>query len=311
MLATHWARAMALTPARGQVWKDHERLERHAQAGLDALAEAASTGQVSSFVEFAGRLSGEAFALDTPLEEVIRALLDVKPAVLDFLAGAVPPGDQDAEAVHFLNRLISAGVLEVIQRHERQRARRGLTEQSRLDELRERARRQIIVDAQTGLFNATFFATAAARELARSQRFGRTFALALLAVDQEEEISGTLGSEASTAIAVHISGVLTAETRLVDLRASLGSGRFGLVLPETSLEGAFALAERIRRSVESTVFVPPGHPYPLTPTVSIGLACYPRDAESAQGLIERAEEALVRACAGGNTTVATASAGDF
>jgi|GEM_PF-2800886 len=311
MLAAHWARDVAAAPMRGQIWQDGERIERQIQAGMDALAEAAATGQVEPFVEFAGRFSGEALALETPLEELIRALLEVKPVVLDFLAGSLPAGDQDAETDHFLNRLISAGILEVIQRYERQRSRRGLAVQGHLDELRERARRQIIVNSPTGLYSATYFATAVQREMIRSRRFKRTFAVALAAADQEEEVDNTLGSEATRSLAVHLANILTNETRTVDLRAALGSGRFGLILPETSLEGAFALAERIREAVERNLFIPPGHPYPLTITVSIGLACYPQDAATDQELIDRAEEALARAQAGQNTTVAAASSRNF
>ncbi|MDI6771847.1 MAG: GGDEF domain-containing protein [bacterium] len=311
MLAAHWARDLAAAPTRGQIWQDGERIERQTLTGMDALAEAAATGQVEPFVEFAGRFSGEALALETPLEEVIRALLEVKPVVLDFLTSSLPAGDQGTEADHFLNRLISAGILEVIQRYERLRSRRGLAVQGHLDELRERARRQIIVNSPTGLYSATYFATAVQREMIRSRRFKRTFAVALVAADQEEEVDNTLGSEAARSLAVHLANILTHETRMVDLRAVLASGRFGLILPETSLEGAFALAERIRGAVERTSFVPPGHPYPLTITVSIGLACYPQDADTDQELTERAEEALARARAGQNTTVAAASSRNF
>ncbi|MDQ7840993.1 MAG: diguanylate cyclase [bacterium] len=311
MLAARWARDLAAAPTRGQIWHDGERIEQHILTGMDALVEATAAGQVEPFVEFAGRFSGEAFALETPLEEVIRALLEVKPVVLDFLSSDLPAGDQDPEMVHLLNRLISAGILEVIQRYERQRSRRGLAEQGHLDELRERSRRQIIVDSPTGLFNATHFATAVQRETMRAHRFKRTFAVALVAVDQEEEVGNTLGSAAARALTLHLANILTHETRLVDLRAALGSGRFGLILPEASLEGAFSLAERIRGSVESALFMPPDHPYPLTLTVSIGLACYPGDADTDQELLERAEEALARARAGQNTTVAAASARHF
>lgn len=311
MLAARWARDLAVAPTRGQIWQDGERMERHILAGMDALVQAAAAGQVEPFVEFAGRFSGEAFALETPMEEVIRALLDVKSVVLDFLSSDLPAGDQDPEVIHLLNSLISAGILAVIQRHERQRLRKGLAEQSHLDELRDRSRRQIIVDTATGLFNAIYFAAAVNREMMRSHRFKRTFAVALVTVDQEEEVGNTLGSEAARAVTVHLANILTHETRLVDLRAALGSGRFGLILPEASLEGAVSLAERIRGSVERTLFVPPDHPYPLTLTVSIGLACYPQDADTDQELLERAEEALARARAGQNTTVASASARHF
>lgn len=311
LLAARWARNLTAAPSRGQFWQDAGRMERHTQTGMDALAEAAAAGLVEPFMEYAARFSGEAIALETPLEEVIRALLEVKPAVLEFLSGELPAGGEDPDVVNLLNRLISAGILEVIRRYERQWSRRGLAVQGHLDELRERARHQIIVDSQTGLFNATHFATAIQGEMTRSRRFKRAFAVALVAIDQEEEIGDTLGSEASRALAVHLANMLTNETRVVDLRASLGPGRFGLILPEALLEGALSLAERIRGSVERTLFLPPGHPYPVTLTVSIGLACYPQDADAPGELLERAEEALARAMAGQNTTVAAASARDL
>ncbi|HET8679677.1 MAG TPA: hypothetical protein VFM39_06115, partial [bacterium] len=47
--------------------------------------------------------------------------------------------------------------------------------------------------------------------------------------------------------------------------------------------------------------------YPMTQTVSIGLACFPQDAEDDRGLLARLEEALARARGGRNTTVAAAS----
>lgn len=311
MLAARWALNLISATMRGKMWQDQERMERHAQTGMDALVEAAAAGGVEPFVEFSGRFSREAYALETPLEEVVRAILEVKPVVIGFLTSTLPAGDQDPEVVQFFDRLVSSGIIEAIQTYERQRSRRGLVMQGHLEELRERARREIIVDQTTGLFNATYFKAAVQHEVMRSRRFKRIFALGLVAVDQIEEIGDTLGSEALRSLAVHLANVLTHETRVVDLRAALGPGRFGLILPETSLEGALAVAERVRRSVERTLFVPPGHPFPITQTVSIGLACYPEDADTEQDLTERAEEALARAWAGQNTTVAASSARDF
>lgn len=305
-LAAHWARQIAENPAVSASWGGQARLDPHMVSGIGALVEAITTDRVEPFADFAARLAQEAFALQVPVHEVIRVLLHVKPLLLELLADpALPP--VDVETVRWLDRLISAGILEGIRRHEHQRDRRVIATQQQLEGLRDRLRRQMVVDGVTGLHNANYFAIAVRREVRRSRRFNRTFTLGLVALDQDDEIRESWGDEGLRAVTLHLADILTRATRQVDLRATLGSGRFGLILPETPLEGAFLLAERVRQAVEGGAFALPDHPYPMTPTVSIGLACFPMDAEDDRGLLARLEEALARARGGRNTTVAAVS----
>ncbi|MGQ0550027.1 MAG: GGDEF domain-containing protein [Armatimonadota bacterium] len=305
-LAAQWARQIAESPGISTSWGGQARLDRHMLTGVAALVEAVTTDRVEPFAEFAARLAQEAFALQVPFHEVIRVLLLVKPLVLEVLEDPeLPP--VDVEIVRWLDRLISAGILEGIRRHEHQRDRRVLATQQQLEGLRDSLRRQVLVDTATGLHNANYFAIAVRREVRRSRRFNRTFTLGLIALDQDDEIRETMGDEGLRAVTLHIADILTRATRQVDLRATLGSGRFGLILPETPLEGAFILAERVRQWVESGALAVPDHPYPMTQTVSVGLACFPMDAEDDRGLLARLEEALARARGGRNTTVAAAS----
>ncbi|OFX27078.1 MAG: hypothetical protein A2Z07_02140 [Armatimonadetes bacterium RBG_16_67_12] len=310
-LAARWAHLVAGMPRASRFWQDALRIERHMLAGMDALVEAGATGQVDPFQEFAGRLSQEAVALQVPVDEVIRALIGIKPIVLDFFDEPQASAGLSIEMVRFLDRLISVGIVEAIRRHERQRDRRALALQGQIDELRDQLRRQELVDPVTGLFNANYFAVTVRRETVRGRRFARTFTIGLVALDQDDAIREALGDEGLRALTLHLADILTRTTRQVDFRAALGGGRFGLILPETSLEGAFHLAERLRKGVEQVAFTMPDHPSPQTHTVSIGLACYPRDGEDDQTLLARAEEALARARAGRNTTVGAASAQDF
>ncbi len=305
-LAAQWARLIAESPEVNASWRSQGLLDRHVTSGVAAVVEAIAADRVEPFAEFAARLAQDAFALQVPLHEVIRALLHVKPLLLELLADPTPP-PVDVETIRWLDRLISAGILEGIRRHEHQRDRRVITTQQQLEGLRDRLRRQIVVDGVTGLHNATYFATAVRREVRRSRRFDRTFTLGLVALDQDDEIRESWGDEGLRAVTVHIAGILTHTTRQVDLRATLGSGRFGLILPETPLEAAFILAERVRQAVEDRAFALPNHTYPMTQTVSVGLACFPHDAEDDRGLLARLEEALARARGGRNTTVAAAS----
>lgn len=310
-LAARWAGVLANLPRGGHLWRDVPRIERHTLAGMEALVETAASGQTNTFTEFAGRLSQEAFALQVSVDEVIRALISIKPIVLDFLSESPDPAGPSVETVRFLDRLVSLGVVEAIRRHERQRDRRMLALQGQIDELRDRLRRQELVDPITGLVNTNAFAAAVRRETARSRRFGRTFTIGLLALDKADDIREEMGDEGLRVLTLRLADILTHNTRQVDFRAALGGGRFGLILPETSLTGAISVAERLRKSVEASAFVITDQQSPQTHTVSIGLACYPRDGEDDQTLLARAEEALARARGGTNATVAAASAQDF
>jgi diguanylate cyclase (GGDEF)-like protein len=306
-LAVQWARQIADNPGVSTAWRDPDRLNKHIHNGVECLLEAITTDRVEPFAEFAAKLSQEAFALQVPVHDVIRVLMSIKPLLLELLQDPTAEPPFDLATLQWLDRLISSGILEGIRRHEHQRERRAVTSQEQLEGLRDRLRRQVVVDTATGLHNANYFAIAVRREVRRSRRFNRTFTLGLVALDEDDEVQEAWGDETVRGLTLRIAEILVRATRQVDLRASLGGGRFGLILPETPLEGAVVLAERIRQAVEQCNFAPPDLPYPMTQTVSVGLACFPQDAEDDRGLLARLEEALARARGGRNTTVAAAS----
>lgn len=308
LLAARWADLIAATSGLHVWWQDAERVGRHTLAGMDAVCEALSADRPEPFAAFAARLSQEALAFRVPLHEVVRVVLEVKPVLLGFLAESPDHPGLDEEFLRRLDRVSTTAVLEGIRHHERQRDRRAVAAQRQLEELRERLRRQVIIDPATGLFNANYFHIMLRREVRRSRRSNRGFTAALLALDQDEEICEAWGDEGLRALTAQVADILSRLTRQVDVRAALGPGRFGLVLPETPLEGGLVVAERIRRAVEQHPFTLPEAPLPMTQTVSIGLAAFPQDAEDDRGLQERLEEALAMARSGRNATVAAASA---
>jgi diguanylate cyclase (GGDEF)-like protein len=309
-LSARWAERLVRSRG-GQTWRDPHRLERATQQGMDAFVDAAVSERTNGFVDFAARFSHEAFAHHVPLDAVTHALLEAKPLMLAILdEGPHAPG-LDPDAVQFIDHVVSEGLVEAIRQHERQRERRALALQEQVEELREQLRRQDIVDQHTELYNANYFSVAVRQEVLRSRRFARTFAIGLIALDQHEEIRDALGDDGTRRAMPELARILAATTRQVDVRAYLGGGRFGIILPETTLGGAFTLAERARHAVEAEVFPDRGHPTLRTHTISTGLAAYPRDGDDDQALLARAEEALARARAGRNTTVTASTTQDF
>jgi diguanylate cyclase (GGDEF)-like protein len=299
-LASRWTALVTGGSGLSAWWRDQTRTPRLLRDGVDACCAALAADQVEVFADYAARLGQDAFAARAPLHEVIRVLLQLKSLLLEVTA-ETPPAEPDEATIDLLDRLFSAAVLGAVKRYEQQRQRRATAAQEQVEALRDRLRRHVIIDPQTGLYNANHFPVAVRREVRRSRRFGRVFTLALVSIDQDDEFRETGGDDAIRAATQQLAEILTRVTRQVDVRASLGAGRFGLILPETALDGAEIVAERIRRAVEDAAHAadPTRH---VTPTVSIGLACFPHDGEDDAGLLLKMEDALTRSRAAHGTT---------
>ena len=140
-------------------------------------------------------------------------------------------------------------------------------------------------DSLTGLHNRRAFLDELARELSRARRQQRPLAALYLDVDDFKALNDRdghgRGDEALAAVAAALTGTL----REIDVAARLGGDEFCVLLPDTDLRQAAAVAARLRERVRTTSPV----------TVSIGVAAL-RDADYADpdGLIGRADAAMYR-----------------
>ncbi len=170
-------------------------------------------------------------------------------------------------------------------------------------QLQEEAR----VDPKTGLFNARYFALALNEELVRAERFERPLSLIMADLDLLRDINNTYGHLAGDAVLQGIAEVFRAQLRHYDVPARFGGEEFAILLPETSPEQAFEIAERIRRTVAARAFDVETSSDPIRATVSIGVAAYPRDGVDANELIHQADLAVYRAKLQGRNRVLDAS----
>jgi diguanylate cyclase (GGDEF)-like protein len=97
--------------------------------------------------------------------------------------------------------------------------------------------------------------------------------------------------------------VIRGELRRYDIAARFGGEEFSVLLPSTAPEQAVEIAERIRRAVEAARFDDETVSEPLSATLSIGVAAYPRDAREAKGLVHAADIAVYEAKARGRNRV--------
>lgn len=148
-------------------------------------------------------------------------------------------------------------------------------------------------DALTGLLNRRRLLERLEAEISRAQRHDEQLVLFMLDLDHFKQINDTLGHKAGDRVLQGFATLLDSQLRKMDVSARYGGEEFVIVLPETRLEQAVGMAERLRALVENSDRLAQG--FRLSITVSIGIAAYREHGNTAGELIEAADEALYRA----------------
>jgi diguanylate cyclase (GGDEF)-like protein len=152
-------------------------------------------------------------------------------------------------------------------------------------------------DGLTGLLNHRLFQERLTGEFKRLNRLSGPLSLLLADIDHFKKVNDTYGHPVGDLVLKGVSGVITETIRDIDIPARYGGEEFGVILPGTDAVGAQKIAERLRRAVMAKTFT--ADDKTLKVTVSIGVATSPEDAESKEGLIEKADQALYHAKHGG------------
>ena len=164
--------------------------------------------------------------------------------------------------------------------------------------------RQALSDPLTGLDNRRAFGRDIEEAVARSLRTMMPLSLVTLDVDRFKCINDQWGHATGDTALRAVANALRTVVRRSDVVARLGGDEF-VVLVEAGTDGARRVAEAIRDEV-AAISVLPGGP----PTLSIGLATFPDDAECVESLMAASDAALYAAKSGGRNRIATASDGN-
>jgi diguanylate cyclase (GGDEF)-like protein len=165
----------------------------------------------------------------------------------------------------------------------------------------ERIERSAVTDYLTGLFNRSHFDARLQNEVRRAKRYGQRLSLLLLDLDDFKKINDERGHLVGDRVLRDVGRLIVGGIRDIDIAARYGGEEFAVILPETPRSGAFVVAERIRREMERR-FRRRGSL--ARATLSGGMACFPEDADTPEGLIAKADKALYRAKETGKNLIA-------
>lgn len=166
----------------------------------------------------------------------------------------------------------------------------------------EELQRHAIMDGLTGVFNRRHFLARANEELHRISRYNGCCSMLMLDIDHFKKVNDSFGHSVGDAALQRITGLCVTSLRETDLIGRIGGEEFTMLLLEAGAVQAQEIAERLRQSIEETVFfTEQGVRVPLR--VSIGVAEYRVKSEVLAELMIRADKALYRAKHAGRNKV--------
>ncbi len=159
------------------------------------------------------------------------------------------------------------------------------------------------IDGLTGLWNRAYFNDRLPRELANTARTNSSMCLFMCDLDHFKKVNDTFGHPAGDAVLQGYSKILTNELRSYDIPCRYGGEEFAIILPDTSIDDARGICERIRAAIEARRW--PNYP-DIRATSSFGVAEVGVGGENTpEAWIEAADRALYAAKVGGRNRIVT------
>jgi len=171
---------------------------------------------------------------------------------------------------------------------------------SRLRELYESAREAALRDSLTGLGNHRAFQEAVARMIEGARRYGTTFSLVLIDIDEFKRINDTRGHATGDMLLAEVGALINATIRNTDAAFRVGGDEFALLLPHTDAGGAIMLARRLlARGLEDRTH----GQYRAPISFSAGVTACPEFGQTRLEVVAQADAALYRGKRTGRTVV--------
>jgi two-component system cell cycle response regulator len=160
-----------------------------------------------------------------------------------------------------------------------------------------------ITDGLTGLHNRRYMARHLDNLVSQAHRTGKQLSFVIMDIDFFKSVNDTYGHDIGDEVLREFARRISANVRGCDLACRYGGEEFVVVMPETDVAFAYAIAERLRKSIETTPVAISREPNTLNITISIGIAGSMGPADRAEDLLRRADQALYSAKKSGRNRV--------
>ena len=170
-----------------------------------------------------------------------------------------------------------------------------------LESAKKTAEHQARTDVLTGLNNRRAFFECADSIDAQSRRYHHTYVIAMIDIDHFKMVNDKWGHDTGDTALLVVARALADVLRDSDILGRIGGEEFAVILPETSLEEAQTLAERLRKAIENAVIPVEDTHIPLT--ISIGLAAFDDTNDTLANVISNSDTALYCAKSDGRNTI--------
>ncbi len=158
-----------------------------------------------------------------------------------------------------------------------------------------------VLDGLTSLYNRRYLEQRLLKEVAYCQRYEKPLTVFMIDIDFFKRLNDSYGHQAGDAVLRQVSETLQKALREYDVVARYGGEEFAVLLPATSKPVGASIAERLRSAVAHGDFVHQDETIPAT--VSVGVASFPEDGSTPDGLVACADKALYRAKEAGRNQV--------
>jgi len=160
-----------------------------------------------------------------------------------------------------------------------------------------------ITDQLTGLHNRRYMSRHLDALLENAKKNARPLAFVIMDIDFFKAVNDSHGHDVGDEVLKEFASRIAANVRGIDLACRYGGEEFVVVMPDTDVAFAYAIAERLRHSIETTPIPISRAPHTLNITISIGIARSEGENDTAEALLYRADQALYRAKRSGRNRV--------
>ncbi len=222
----------------------------------------------------------------------------------------VEPGD-DARLLRGLDMGVNDYLMRPVEKHEMlARVRTQIKRKRHSDYLRNRLEESVemaITDSLTGLFNRHYMESHLKTLVTDSITSGRPVSVLIADIDHFKKVNDTYGHDVGDEVLKEFSTRFRRNLRGVDLACRLGGEEFVIVMPDTDMDHAFQIGERMRACIAADKFsVSKDLKIPVT--ASVGLATLEAADDTPATLYKRADNALYAAKRGGRNRVMSEAA---